>query len=57
MIDRGSRRRRREVGDAAEASSPILRGGLGGMGAGKGECLILPLVDKGRHPVPNRLFF
>ena len=44
MMDRGSRRRRREMGDA-EASSPILRGGLGGMGAGKGECLILPLGD------------
>ena len=32
------------MGDA-EASSPILRGGSGGMGAGNGECPILPLVD------------
>ena len=38
------RRRRIEMGDA-EASSPNLRGGSGGMGIGRGQCPTLPLVD------------
>ena len=38
------RRRRIEMGDA-EASSPNLRGGSGGMGTGRGHCPTMPLVD------------
>ena len=38
------RRRRIEMGDA-EASSPNLRGGSGGMGIGRGQCPTSPLVD------------
>ena len=38
------RRRRIEMEDA-EASSPNLRGGSGGMGIGRGQCPTSPLVD------------